>query len=552
MTYVCLWIPDSSIVAARAAELEADLLKLAPRVAVEGGACPERSRGGVVWVDARGLARKGGEAAVAEALLRRLDALGVADARAGVAAVPVVAEVAARRPAAVADPPSPEPEAPPAPRPVFAVPKSYSARAAGGGAGSSSSSRSKDAAGPAPSRVAGSPPESNSAHRTGRIHSKSGRPDRPATPPADRVVVVAPGTERAFLAPLPVSSLGPAREIVELLDGVGLRRCGELAALTQEEVEMRFGPDGVALWRLARAEDARRLFLPVLPERPHASIDFIDYVVTDPERLVFTTNALLGSVCGALGGRGEHARRITLTLSLADGQTWRRTLKPARPTSSRERWLRLARAALERLELPDAVAGVAVQVEATQMAGAVQGDLFDRGFATAGAVEATVARLVDEQGEVVVEPEAGAHPLLERRTRWRAVRPEEAVSRRGGGSRSAMDAPRDRSHLEVGGGPHHPAGADAPALTLQLLPEPRPVEVEALARRDHAVPTRYHDGARWRTLVTAAGPDRVSGGRWEEEPYAREYFRCVTSEGVPVWLFCDAKRDAWFLHGWWD
>jgi protein ImuB len=52
-------------------------------------------------------------------------------------------------------------------------------------------------------------------------------------------------------------------------------------------------------------------------------------------------------------------------------------------------------------------------------------------------------------------------------------------------------------------------------------------------------------------LISAAGPDRVSGGRWNE-PYAREYFRCVTGDGMMLWIYRDAREDAWYLHGWWD
>jgi hypothetical protein len=53
------------------------------------------------------------------------------------------------------------------------------------------------------------------------------------------------------------------------------------------------------------------------------------------------------------------------------------------------------------------------------------------------------------------------------------------------------------------------------------------------------------------SIVSAAGPDRVSGGQWTE-PYAREYFRCVTDDGMMVWLYRDARLDEWYLHGWWD
>jgi hypothetical protein len=99
----------------------------------------------------------------------------------------------------------------------------------------------------------------------------------------------------------------------------------------------------------------------------------------------------------------------------------------------------------------------------------------------------------------------------------------------------------------AGGGPTTPDGA---ALTLQLLPQPKPILVETVQRRDHEIPVRYRDG-QWHALVSAAGPDRVSGGQWDRS-YAREYFRAVTAAGTLVWLFRDACRDRWYLHGWWD
>jgi len=430
MSYVCVWSPGWSTGGGPGCD-PAVLLEVAPRVAAE-----ER---GVIWADARGLPA----GRVAEAVLERV---GDGSARAGVAGVPVVAEVAAR------------------------------------GEGEEG-----------------------------------------------RVRVVGAGGERAFLATKPLALLEPGDRLLALLEGVGVRLCGELAVLEREAVEVRFGAEGVRLWRLSRGDDPRRIFAPVPPERPHASLEFIDYVVTDPERLVFTANALLGSVTEALRRRGEHARRLVLTLSLANGGVWRRTLKPARPTASREAWLRLVRGELERLTLPDAVAGLGVEVEATEEAGVRQGDLFDRGFATAGAVEAALSRLIEGQGEVVVEPELTGHPLPERRARWAAVPLDPAVE----GVRGAGGVVAE------------------PRLTLQLLSSPLRVEVEAVERGDHRAPVRFRDRAGWRRVVTAAGPDRISGGWWEE-PFAREYFRCITEDGGLFWLYRDGRRDDWYLHGWWD
>ncbi|HUF13985.1 MAG TPA: hypothetical protein VMN78_12850 [Longimicrobiales bacterium] len=347
------------------------------------------------------------------------------------------------------------------------------------------------------------------------------------------------GQERTWLTDVPLAALESEPKLLELLAGVGIERCGELARLTREAVEVRFGAEGVALWRLARAEDDRVLFGSPVRDRPGGSIDFVDYVVTDPARLLFTANALLTPVCERLRARGHHARRIRLRLGLANGEEWRRSLRAARPTASRERWLGMIRGELERLTVPDAVASVHLEVEAVEEAEARQGDLFDRGFATAGAVEAAFARLIEEQGPVVVAPEVSGHPLAERRTTW--------TEEQGDGRWAMGDGVSGRTQS-----PKPKAQSPQAALTLQLHAEPRPIEVETDARRDHELPTRYREPrGGWCALVGAAGPDRLSGGHWEGG-FAREYFRCVAEDGALVWLFREPRAGRWYLHGWWE
>lgn len=343
------------------------------------------------------------------------------------------------------------------------------------------------------------------------------------------VRVVDPGREREFLASLPLRLVEADPRLLGLLEGVGVQSCGELASLEREAVEVRFGPRAAALWRLARADDPRLLFQPIPRELPNAAMHFVSYEVRQAERLLFTTNGLLGSVCAALEARGERAREMVLTLSLSSGGTVREGLRTARPTAERAAWVRRIREKLEALRLPDAVVGIELQVGGMEPASGTQGDLFDRGFSTAAPVEEAVIRLMDRSGILFVEPEVSDHPILERRTRWRIRPPEEAAETRAA-----------------------PAGEVSPALSLQLLSEPRRIAVKQRLRRDHAVPVEYYDGRGWHDLTTAAGPDRVSGGQWEEAPYAREYYRCTTAAGVLVWLFHDTAQDAWYLHGWWD
>jgi hypothetical protein len=347
-----------------------------------------------------------------------------------------------------------------------------------------------------------------------------------------RIAFVEPGDDAAFLAPFSIDVLDPSPELLRLLDGTGIATCRDLAVLDHEAVEVRFGIEGVHLWRLARADDQRPIFTEVPRTFPHASLDWVDYTLTDPERLIFIINALATRVSESLAELGESARELALVFSLANQQQSTHRVRFTRPTSSRKTWMHQLRTLLERVTLGDAVVGVLLRVESVAAKRSPQGDLFDRGFASAGATEEALAQLVDDQGEILLAPERSGHVLLDRRTRWVAESPTTLVER--GGS-------------EVGGG-RAPA---VPRLTLQLLPDPRPISVVTSERRDHQVPVRYQDESLWHELTEVAGPDRVSGGHWEKT-FAREYFRGIREDGVMVWLYRDGSDDRWYFHGWWD
>ncbi|HEX8944998.1 MAG TPA: hypothetical protein VF785_17815 [Gemmatimonadaceae bacterium] len=347
-----------------------------------------------------------------------------------------------------------------------------------------------------------------------------------ATQSTTQLVVVKLGQDRQFIAPYALHVLSPSDELAALLTGLGIETCGALANLDAEAIEVRLGLDGVRLWQRARADDERWLFKLPLRSLPSASVEWVEYGLKDPERLLFVINSLAGTVCTSLVERGERAREMALVFSLGNRTQRTHVIRSSRPSAEQKRWMRLVREALDTITLPDAVMGVTLRVESVTGNGGAQGDLFDRGFASAPAVEDAVIQLTDDQGDVVVVPENSEHPLLEQRTKWLART-----------SRVPRPTIRDPE----------------PALTLQLLPSPKVVTVDTESRRDHEVPVRYLDGNEWHDIVEAAGPDRVSGGHWSSA-YAREYFRCVREDGMMVWLFRGSQQQTkdWFLHGWWD
>ena len=373
------------------------------------------------------------------------------------------------------------------------------------------------------------------------------------------VTTVRRGAEGRYLAPHALSVLahapGWSPKLAAALADVGVDTLGDLATLGADAVEVRFGGEGAALRRLARGEDARRIFSPLRRPLPDASLEWLDYEVRDAARLLFVANSLLERVCEELRSWGEAARSMTLRLPLAGGGAVERRVRGARATADRATWIRLLRAELERLALPDGARGIALRVDSVHELDTPQGDLFDHGFQSAAAAESTIARLADDEMGVAVRLASSAHPLPERRLRWRALEFREVTAVvRGAG------VPDGRPGPSVDG-PATPPAARA-TLALRLLPAPRPVVVTTARRRGDAMPVRYRerlaDGARAPRglplveIHAAAGPDRVRAGDEDGVPVSREYWTCLTDEAL-VLLFRNGRtEEEWYLQGWWD
>ena len=414
---------------------------------------------------------------------------------------------------------------------------------------------------------------------------------------------VVAGTERSFLAPLPLEVLSPPAQLLSLFVGVGLECCGDLGRLSRESVEVRFGRDGLALWRLARAEDRRPIFSSRPRELPNASLDWSEFSTTDLEQLVFVLHSLLRTVCDALLTNGMGARSLTLTLGLENRATIVTPVGAARSTAQRTTWLRLMRRALERITLPDRVSGIAVQVDAVGAPEVRQGDLFDLGFASAHAAERAVAQVMELQSDAVVRGEGTGEGRPERRVRWVVAEESSGETRASGlaqsperrskpgargreaagsperpGARSPEPVQSSERHGEprvegISGLPAHgglralgsglahslsphgklpaPGSGLAPSLQLLLLPLPRELTVLTRTRRGFPVPFRYTDNGTVVSLQECLGPQCLSGGEWSES-FAREYHQAVRTDGVAVLIYRDVPTDRWYLAGWWD
>jgi protein ImuB len=158
-----------------------------------------------------------------------------------------------------------------------------------------------------------------------------------------RVVVVAAGGSREWLAPYPVSALGLEHEdLTDLLIRLGVRTLGDLAALPGPSVLGRFGASGAAAYRLAQGLDDRLLAARTPPP------DLVVAAELDPpeqriEAAAFVVKALAGELQDRLGSAGLVCTKVAIEVETEHGEHlvrhWRHEgALTAAAISERARW----------------------------------------------------------------------------------------------------------------------------------------------------------------------------------------------------------------------
>ena len=153
-------------------------------------------------------------------------------------------------------------------------------------------------------------------------------------------VVVDAGGSTAFCAPLPIGwlqTLGESDpELIELFTRLGLRRLGDLAALTVSDVLGRFGHTGVHAHRLASGDDIRpSSTTDPAPERR------LDHALDDPAAqsgaVVFIAKQLADELAESLAADGRVCTRLVVLLESEHGERSERSWY-RREVCRRRRW----------------------------------------------------------------------------------------------------------------------------------------------------------------------------------------------------------------------
>lgn len=145
-----------------------------------------------------------------------------------------------------------------------------------------------------------------------------------------QILIVAEKDEQAFLEPLPLSLLPMTADRYAELEGLGLRRLGDLAQLPGHAVAERLGAEGRRAWRLSQGGRKAKV-------RGRKPVSELAESLVFPEAVAneLTLRRALGSLLERLLARPERAgrpfRKLALAARLVDGGSWRRvaTLRDA-------------------------------------------------------------------------------------------------------------------------------------------------------------------------------------------------------------------------------
>ena len=208
----------------------------------------------------------------------------------------------------------------------------------------------------------------------------------------------------ARLAPQKISRLwGVGKVAQERLERMGLFLISDIQALTEKQLEDKFGPEGPRLWRLARGEDNRRVSISRETKSISSETTF-DTDIGDIEHLARTLLTLCERVAERLKKQGLAARGVTLKLRTADFKLRTRARMTPEPTQLATRLFGAVRPLLEKeaASAPFRLIGVAA-AEFSPAEAADRGDLADQNIGREKARESAIDALRAKFGRDAVQ-----------------------------------------------------------------------------------------------------------------------------------------------------
>jgi protein ImuB len=183
-----------------------------------------------------------------------------------------------------------------------------------------------------------------------------------ARPRRSRSIVVGEGEAESFLAPLPVGLLRSRPELQalpEVLERLGIRTLGELAALPSRAIAERFGHPGLLALDLASGRDT-----PLEPRRPPEPVmERLELPeAASGQQLERALELLVARLLARRERHGRSLRAVALSARFVAGGTWRESITFRQPSADSRGINLVLRSRI--LELSAPADSLAIEVEA--------------------------------------------------------------------------------------------------------------------------------------------------------------------------------------------
>ncbi|MDZ4348581.1 MAG: DNA polymerase Y family protein [Xanthomonadaceae bacterium] len=333
---------------------------------------------------------------------------------------------------------------------------------------------------------------------------------------------VAAELEKA-LAAIAVTQARIEPSLAQALDGMGLRRLGQLFALPRDALTRRFGA-GLLLHldrMRGQAPEPMRFYRP--PDRFDLRLE-LSWEVESLQALLFPLRRLTADLAAYLAGRDGGVQRFELHLEHEHPPA--SMVRVGLLAAERDAALLfdLARGRLEQARVAAPVQ--AMRLIARELPAFVPGarELFDARPEQAMPWQTLRERLRARLGADAVYGLALADDHRPERAARRVAAPVPAYRLRPGPDRTTPDEAQFEVARTVG------TGTRLPRPTWLL---PRPIPLRGPAPK------------------LLAGPERLETGWWDGADVRRDYYLVETASGQRAWAFCaPGERGPFMLHGW--
>lgn len=323
-----------------------------------------------------------------------------------------------------------------------------------------------------------------------------------------------------FISLLPIASLEPTPEILDILQRWGIRTVGEFTVLGKDKLAERLGQEGIELFDRASIETIRPLDCITPSETFSEAMEFEIEVESLPP-LLFILNRFVEQLACRTGLCHFVVAQLTLRLRLASGDDLESILKVPSPTGNKDVLFRMLQTHLENVQTDSPIIGLMLSATPSRIE-IHQFDLFSGTLRDPNQFAETLARLSalcssDNVGTPVL-------PDTHRPDAFQIVRP-------------------DFENVSVA------TTGESKALGLKLR-RFRPV-LPAKVQTHNGAPVSIYATQVSGRVEHASGPWRTSGDWWEQEKlWNRDEWDIQTRDGSLYRIY--RENENWFLEGVYD